>query len=439
MAISAKSVVFDITNNYGDGSLVGIRSIDFWHNATKASMAPTTDFAAYSSSNFNASYVANNAFNTALSKTGDAAGFSWLASTASNQRIIIVFNTPLTFNQIAVNNFHISGAYTTRGAQNVKITVTDSIYSTTTFGASVTGGSVLWEGTFDQHVASNVEDEQEIDFKQSIIFDLPIFEFVGSIRIGDAGITCDLPGLSPEIFGTFHTPGLITNVPVIDVEFAGTFTPRIVQMVFDLPSITFDGYATSNKINLHTDLPVISCAMASGSHINAILPGISCYGEVSSVLGADILAVLPKLIALFQSGAQIDTVLPAPTISLYGSVSIEGQIDCDLPVISAKINSQGSLLSYIACSLPIIFPDITGIPGNVGHISANLPLIKTKIDGALENIGDLAVFLPSLDCDISGQSSISARLAVLLPIFQYKSSTLPELEQVLRHQRGLFR
>lgn len=439
MAISAKSVVFDITNNYGDPSIVGIRSIDFWLNASKASLAPTTNFTAYSSSNYNASYVVKNVFDTSKAKTGSALGTSWLASTATNQRIIIVFNTPLTFNKIAVNNFHDSGSYTTRGAKNVKITVTDSTYTTTTFEENVSGGTVIFEAVFDQHIASNVEDEQSFEFKNLITFDLSCFELDGSIRLGDAGITCNLPIIYPEILGTFHTPGLIVNVPVIGVEVIGTFTPRIVQIDFDLPSITFDGYVTSNKINFHTDLPVISCAMSSGAQINAVLPGISCYGEVSSVLSADILAVLPKLIALFQSGAQIDTSFPAPTISLHGSVSIEGHIDCNLPVISAKINSQGSLLSYISCSLPAIFPDITGLPGNVGDISFSLPLIKTQINGSFENIGDLAVFLPSLDCNISGQSDISTRLAFLLPIFQYESSILPELDQVLRYNRGLFR
>jgi len=160
-SVTAKTVVFDIADNWGDGSYVGVTAIEFKLGGVL--VAVTTEFTAYSTTNYSGSYQAQYVFDTSKDKTGSGAGTSWFsAAVPSNQRLIVVFDSEQTFDEIVVNNFHIAAGSYSMGAQNVKITWTASSYTDTTYNASVTGGTVLNNTAWPQHVAGNVADDQTV-------------------------------------------------------------------------------------------------------------------------------------------------------------------------------------------------------------------------------------------------------------------------------------
>ena len=157
-AYSAKSVVFDVANQYGAASYMGIRSIDFILASEIITMNQTLssvygDFAG--TKNF-----VWMAFDTSLSKIGSQNNTSWLEDSVSSRRIIIVFNDPIEFDGITINNSHSFGDGTNYGAKDVKITMTDATYTDKTYNAAVTDGVVIFDGTWLEHVALNQPDPE---------------------------------------------------------------------------------------------------------------------------------------------------------------------------------------------------------------------------------------------------------------------------------------
>jgi hypothetical protein len=165
-AVTAKSVIFDIADNWGN-TFLGIRQIDFWSLDSKITM--TTNYTAYVTSYYNADF--RDVFDTSLGKIGgwSTGGGSWLSPNwnNTNQRLVIVFDTAQTFDQIRVNNFHDSGAATGHGAKNVKINISSDEITNTTYGATITNSELIFDGQFDEHVASNVEDEQILGLSEA--------------------------------------------------------------------------------------------------------------------------------------------------------------------------------------------------------------------------------------------------------------------------------
>lgn len=161
--VTARSVVFDIADNWGTTLRIGIRSVEFKLNGILIPM-PETDFSAYASSTFTDNYKPIYAFDTTLSKTGDSYQTEWRTDTEEyeNQRLIIVFNIPQLFDEIVINNYHRSGTFTQLGAKTVKITTTPDVYSTTTYNAAVTNGTVLNTSVWPEHVAADTADDQTV-------------------------------------------------------------------------------------------------------------------------------------------------------------------------------------------------------------------------------------------------------------------------------------
>jgi len=157
---TAKSVVVDCADNYGN-SLMCIRSIEFH---LSGSLIPVTSgFVAYGTSRYSTNYSYEMIFNTSLSKTGVWQYTSWVSNNAStNQRVIIVFDTPITFDEIVVNNGHSDGTVTDSGAKNVKIQISDDAISNVTYNAAVSNSYLLFDGIFDQHVAANIADDKTL-------------------------------------------------------------------------------------------------------------------------------------------------------------------------------------------------------------------------------------------------------------------------------------
>lgn len=159
-SIIAKSVVLDMADNWGDVEYMGIRSIEFTLNGSVITM--TSGFTADVTSEYSSSYAAAFAFNTSLAKIGGLGNTSWESATnqITNQRLIIVFDTPLEFDGITVNNLHTGGGLTARGAKNVVITASDDTITSVVYEDTITNGTVLFDGVFTQHINSNVADDK---------------------------------------------------------------------------------------------------------------------------------------------------------------------------------------------------------------------------------------------------------------------------------------
>ena len=158
---TAKSVILDIADNWGNSLFVGVRSIDFWKDGAKLILTES-DFTAYSTTNQGASWDVKYAFDTSVSKIGTSSSTDWLSSLSSttNQRLICVFDVSIEFDQVRINNYHSNGSDTNVGAENVEINISTDTITDTTYGAAISNSTQIYDSTFDQHVASNVEDEQ---------------------------------------------------------------------------------------------------------------------------------------------------------------------------------------------------------------------------------------------------------------------------------------
>jgi hypothetical protein len=165
--ITAKSVILDIADNWGDGTFVGLRQVDFYYEGSKITLDPATDYDAYVTSTYSAvTRDPEFVFDTSLSYTGGASYNSWLsgAGNNTNQRLIVVFTTPLTFDKIVINNEHATnttgGGESDRGAKNVVMTSSSDEITDTTYGATITNAHEMFNGQFEEHAASDVQDDQ---------------------------------------------------------------------------------------------------------------------------------------------------------------------------------------------------------------------------------------------------------------------------------------
>lgn len=159
---NVKSVVIDIADNWGNATLIGIRSIEFKYNSSLIALS-VSDFTVYKTSRYTYKYEAENVFNTSLSKTGSAMYTQWYSSSATNQRLIIVFNSVKTFDEIVINNGHNGGLYATdAGAKNVKFQITEDTLTSddNVYDAAVSNGVLIFDGQIDEHIASDTADDQ---------------------------------------------------------------------------------------------------------------------------------------------------------------------------------------------------------------------------------------------------------------------------------------
>lgn len=155
----ARSVVFDLVNNYGFSSRMGLRSVEFKLGGVLIPLAEA-DFTAYATTAYQSP---KNAFITSQSKTGTYVGNEWVSSSASgSQRLIIVFNGYQDLGGITINNGHTSGANTSWGVRYVKISASTDEITDTTYDAPIGSETVLFNGEFAEHVASDVEDDQDL-------------------------------------------------------------------------------------------------------------------------------------------------------------------------------------------------------------------------------------------------------------------------------------
>lgn len=162
--INAKSVIFDIKDNYGDPSFMSIRSIDFLYRGSLITNLASTDFVAYATTSHSSYYLPAFSFDTSKSKIGSLVSNQWmsLSSNVTNQRLICVFNSETLFDSIIINNAHSVGLQISRGSKNIKITSSTDEITDTTYNASVSNSKILFDGVLNEHIESDVEDPQDL-------------------------------------------------------------------------------------------------------------------------------------------------------------------------------------------------------------------------------------------------------------------------------------
>lgn len=172
MSFTAKSIIFDIADNWGDSGWVGIRSIEFKLSGSLISISES-DITCYATTFTNSSFRPALAFMTSLTKTGSNVNTCWMSlyPNKNNQRLICVFDSEITFDSIVINNHHSFGSATNRGAKNVKIHISDDTITDTTYDADISSSALIYDGVFDEHVSSDVSDDQILSLIVVVVLD----------------------------------------------------------------------------------------------------------------------------------------------------------------------------------------------------------------------------------------------------------------------------
>lgn len=180
-AISARSVVFDFADNHGGAAYMDVRSIEFYLGSNLIEITQATPDISYYATSESASDMAELAFDVSLAKDGNNVDAAWVSSilATTEQRLIISFdNAPIDFTGIVINNGHNSGTNTDGGVKNAKITITDAVYSTTTYDAAVTGNDeVIWQGMLPEHTATDAAEDVSLPISGEITANYVIFDF----------------------------------------------------------------------------------------------------------------------------------------------------------------------------------------------------------------------------------------------------------------------
>jgi len=162
--LEVKSIILDIAANYGSASYTGIRSVDFYSKGIKIDTSGFNFFIALATSSNGNGYTPNLTFDTSLPKLGGYTYNQWFSAggQSTNQRLICIFNTPIEINAIIINNSHNSGTETNSGVKTVKIYTSSDSITSTVYNEIIPNSTLIFDGVFNQHVTSNIEDPQNL-------------------------------------------------------------------------------------------------------------------------------------------------------------------------------------------------------------------------------------------------------------------------------------
>jgi len=346
MSISAKSVILDIADSYNT-TRISIRSIDFFLDDVLVGI--TTEFTAYATTERASEYSAEYTFDTSTSKINAAVDNQWESASFAytNQRLIIVFDTPTEFDKIVVNNTHNSGGTTSSGAQNVVIpSSTDSIVDTT-YNATITNPTVLFDDVFDQHVASNVEDPQTIyespTFAGNFISPLVSVDSYGETPV-EAATDIASPVVSMEGFATIDIVGwsvIAPRLPEIlsigdnDIYGSGHISPKRIKVHSDYGAV--GNVEVSSTVDTYGKVSIIG-----NGTFEVSTPSIAVSGQLNLLGAGNYNANVPMLTStgiIYPTGQGVVSA-PLPNMSTYGYIRVtgEGMINVKPPVISCQGN-----------------------------------------------------------------------------------------------------
>ena len=161
LTFTAKSIIIDMTNNWTDGSYIGLRSVELYLSSSKVS-TPLSTLTGYDTS---ASFDPIHAFKSEVSKNGSSTitnGWTSDAGVIANQRIVCVFSSPITFDSMVINNYHHVGGATTRGAKDINIYYSTDAITTANYGGAISNSALIFTGQLHQHAASDAADDQAL-------------------------------------------------------------------------------------------------------------------------------------------------------------------------------------------------------------------------------------------------------------------------------------
>ena len=405
---NVKSVIFDIHDAYTASAFdyVSIREIDFTYLGLSLNLV-AADFTASATSNRGANEPAF-AFDTSLSLTGAADYNTWQAGfgTVTNVRLIIVFDTVQTFDNIKVNNYHNYGADTDLGVQNVSIYTSDDTVTNVNYNQDIFDYKLIFAGTFDQHPASDVQSNQWLTLSdpQLIMDVLTQAPDIESMVAGTMSVITTAPIVSE--LNAFHVLSLSNTLSGV---------PDIGELEAYMQLLTYSG--------LSLEIP-ISFQMDAGNSIDLAFPSLRFSADMTAGNVCDISLALSPLDMLLQLGNNINATLPKLLFS--GSlvkeelVRMSGQFPALQMALSASTiseanfvvtlkqfelvmaSSTGSAVDFSG-TFPVFSLIMTMLSGNVGNIEATWPMMQLDISSTITGDNDLELVFPELDLTLVGE------------------------------------
>lgn len=288
--VTAKSVVFDIADNHGATDELSIRSIDFFKDGSLIPM--TSGFATYATSAYSG-FGPEKAFTTSLSRTGSYIGTSWTTINLSNQRLIIVFDTPVEFDSIEINNTHHYGTLTSRGANNLVVTSSTDIITSVIYNEAISNSTVIFAGQLRQHVVRDVVDPQTV-FAAYPTFDVVYPAEISAATVKESSVydagTWGYMAVDPAlpVVGSQTWYSWMTNTNVfparINVDYGNTFIARkmLLENYHHSGTYTMRGI---RSFSIYGSNSVVALSTTSGSN----LTDLTLLGEFNALIhiGAD--------------------------------------------------------------------------------------------------------------------------------------------------------
>jgi len=403
-----KSLVIDSADNWGDSSYVGIRSVELYSGGVLHEVT-NEDITCYNA-NYSA-YEPELAFITSLSKTGSPTGTSWVDYDGVT-RLICVFDDPVEFDQVVINNYHSSGGYTSRGTQNTKITITEETYVTETYDAAVTGGWVLFNGVIPQHAASDAAQD----------YDIPLISY----------------SYLPTVSSTAHiyfNPYMQGTLPSLESEGTVAFNP-FVDATLPTIRLTTPEHVTAT---LDSDLPTLSLLSAIGYNmtVDATLPYLRIEAEFGERCYVD--SRLPLLECEARTGSKVDANLPEMKLTAVGLAGAVGVLDKPLPdlqieaVMGSQVDSklptigiEAELTTPVLCTVAKTLPGLkceAAATGGAITLASIIPFPKITANASVNGIGTVDLDIPAMRISATGLSGSTSALDATLPDLRIESAS----------------
>jgi len=407
MSITAKSVIFDIADNYLFSShYINLRSVEFWLNGSK--IAITSGYTAYATTIAGGTTLPAYLFNTSLSKINGSSGTQWQSEyipiTGQYQRVIVVFDTPLLFDQIVVNNGHYYGTILEHNAKNVVITTSTDTITSTVYNDTITNATVIFDGVFDQHVAANVEDDQILALTLPPIF------------IGFGGA---IAGSSAEVHNSYYAytgiGGSVVSGNAIEVHTLRAF-------IVGSGGVVIGGLATVVATNIQT-VSIIGefGAIAGGTSVifsSWMGSYIQFVPELSGIANTEIRSfgnVLAKTTKLLGIGVTVTLCTGAvyqPRVMLSASIGSAINVRQYMSSITGVARTDNITYGQIIVGKPSIIV----CTGSTGTFNILKPSIYSMAINDIPAVGSVSPAIADISgaalTDIIGRGNITTRVII---------------------------
>jgi len=356
MSFTAKSVVFDCADSYEAVNYIGIRSVDFYLASVLVARV-SGDMTCYATTSESGT-APEDAFITALSKTGSYVDKCWLsnAPAPTNQRLIMVNDSPIEFDEIVINNFHNSGSSTDSGAQNVKITISTDAITDTTYNAAVSNSTVIYNSTFDQHIASDVQDDQILTLITPETVDSEPFEATVSLSASpvialSAGTLSLTTSMSASVFAGIQ-------ISALPLEITGSLSGNPVAVVSS-ESISATGEISATIFG--GSIVIADPLSASGLLSANPVAGVSSEPlSITGTLSATIYAIGSVTSEIFQLTGTLSAGEPVTFTKTFADIyyfftltgDADGEDDVEIPISSFQCRQRSGDPTFLSVIIP---------------------------------------------------------------------------------------